>query len=121
MQDFDNNMPIYIQLIDRLQSQILSGKLSPGEKLDSVRGLADLYQVNPNTVQRSLADLESSGLIVSKRAVGKFVTEDVRLISAVREKHIDDEIRSMLEKLYKEGYTKEEIYSSLKKLLEVGK
>lgn len=119
MQAFDNNIPIYIQLIDRINSRILSGELPPGEKLDSVRALADMYQVNPNTVQRALSDLENTGLIVSKRAIGKFVTEDVRLINSVRDAHIDNEIRDLLEKLYSEGYTKEEIYNSIKKLLEV--
>lgn len=118
MQEFDNNIPIYIQLIDRIKTNILSGELSPGEKLDSVRTLADTYQVNPNTVQRSLSDLESSGLITSKRAVGKFVTEDVRLISTMKDKYLDDEIRNMLLKLYSQGYTKEEIYNSLKKVME---
>lgn len=119
MQTFDNNIPIYIQLIDRLNSKILSGEFSPGEKLDSIRTIADTYQVNPNTVQRALSDLEDTGLIVSKRAIGKFVTDDVRLINKIKEDHIDSEIKSLLEKLYSEGYTKEEIYNSLKKLLEV--
>lgn len=119
MQAFDNNIPIYIQLIDRINSRILSGNLRPGEKLDSVRALANTYQVNPNTVQRALADLEGTGLIVSKRAVGKFVTEDENLIKSVRDEHIDSEIKEILQRLYSEGYTKEEIYNSIKKLLEV--
>lgn len=85
--------------------------------MESVRSYAEMYEVNPNTVQRALSDLESTGLIYSKRAVGKFVTNDKKLINLIRERQIDVEIRNMLEKLYSQGYSKEEIYSSLKNLL----
>ncbi len=114
---FNTNLPIYIQLAEIIKSQIISGELSPGEKLESVRSYAEMYEVNPNTVQRALSDLESTGLVHSKRAVGKFVTSDSNLIGTIRERQIDVEIRNMLEKLYSQGYSKEEIYASLKNLL----
>ncbi|WP_304205638.1 GntR family transcriptional regulator [Peptostreptococcus russellii] len=117
MIEFNTNLPIYIQIAEFIRNQIISGELSPGEKLESVRSYAEMYEVNPNTVQRALSDLESTGLIYSKRAVGKFVTDDKKLINLIRERQIDVEIRNMLEKLYSQGYSKEEIYSSLKNLL----
>lgn len=117
MIEFNTNLPIYIQITEFIRNQIISGELSPGEKLESVRSYAEMYEVNPNTVQRALSDLESTGLIYSKRAVGKFVTNDKKLINLIRERQIDVEIRNMLEKLYSQGYSKEEIYSSLKNLL----
>lgn len=117
MIEFNTNLPIYIQITEFIRNQIISGELSPGEKLESVRSYAEMYEVNPNTVQRALSDLESTGLIYSKRAVGKFVTDDKKLINLIRERHIDVEIRNMLEKLYSQGYSNEEIYSSLKNLL----
>ena len=117
MIEFNTNLPIYIQIEEIIKSQIISGELSPGEKLESVRSYAEIYEVNPNTVQRALSDLESTGLIHSKRAVGKFVTDDKSLINLIKERQIDIEIRSMLEKLYSQGYSKEEIYTSLKNLL----
>ncbi|MBC2578053.1 GntR family transcriptional regulator [Peptostreptococcus russellii] len=117
MIEFNTNLPIYIQITEFIRNQIISGELSPGEKLKSVRSYAEMYEVNPNTVQRALSDLESTGLIYSKRAVGKFVTDDKKLINLIRERQIDVEIRNMLEKLYSQGYSKEEIYSSLKNLL----
>lgn len=117
MTEFDINIPIYIQIGEIIRNKILSGQLQPEEKLESVRTYAEIYEVNPNTVQRALSDLETTGLIYSKRAVGKFVTGDVGLINSYKEKQIDLEIRSMLEKLYSQGYTKEEIYNSLKNLL----
>ena len=117
MKEFDTNIPIYIQIAEIIRNQILSGELKSNDKLESVRTYADIYEVNPNTVQRALSDLETTGLIYSKRAVGKFVTEDSNLIRSYKEKQIDFEIRNMLEKLYSQGYTKEEIYTSLKNLL----
>lgn len=117
MIEFNTNLPIYIQITEFIRNQIISGELSPGEKLESVRSYAEMYEVNPNTVQRALSDLESTGLIYSKRAVGKFVTDNKKLINLIRERQIDVEIRNMLEKLYSQGYSKEEIYSSLKNLL----
>ena len=117
MIEFNTNLPIYIQITEFIRNQIISGELSPGEKLESVRSYAEMYEVNPNTVQRALSDLESTGLIYSKRAVGKSVTDDKKLINLIRERQIDVEIRNMLEKLYSQGYSKEEIYSSLKNLL----
>ena len=117
MIEFNTNLPIYIQITEFIRNQIISGELSPGEKLESVRSYAEMYEANPNTVQRALSDLESTGLIYSKRAVGKFVTDDKKLINLIRERQIDVEIRNMLEKLYSQGYSKEEIYSSLKNLL----
>ena len=117
MKEFDTNIPIYIQIAEIIRNQILSGELKSNDKLESVRTYADIYEVNPNTVQRALSDLETTGLIYSKRAVGKFVTEDSNLIRSYKEKQIDFEIRNMLERLYSQGYTKEEIYTSLKNLL----
>ncbi|WP_437130635.1 GntR family transcriptional regulator [Peptostreptococcus russellii] len=117
MQEFDTNIPIYIQIAEIIRNQIISGKLEPNQKLESVRTYADMYEVNPNTVQRALSDLELSGLVHSKRAVGKFVTDDSNLISSVRDKQIEIEIKIMLEKLYSQGYSKQEIYTSLKQLL----
>lgn len=117
MVEFDINLPIYLQIAEIICNDIISGKFSPGEKLESVRSFAEMYEVNPNTVQRALSDLESTGLIYSKRAVGKFVTEDSNMIHIIRERQIDIEIKNMLDKLYSLGYSKEEIYTSLKNLL----
>ena len=56
---FDNNIPIYIQLVDIIKTDIVSGKLSVGSRLPSVRELAFYYKVNPNTMQKALVELES--------------------------------------------------------------
>ena len=72
--------PIYAQLVERLQVQIVSGAYPPGGKLPSVRELAAVAEVNPNTMQKAFAELEKSGLIITQGTNGRVVTEDERLI-----------------------------------------
>ena len=78
---FDNNVPIYMQISKIIEIRIISGKYSPGERLPSVRDLAFILKANPNTVQRALVDLESTGLIYTERTNGKFVTTNSTLIN----------------------------------------
>ena len=82
---FDSNIPIYIQVMDYIKKEIVSGRLKPGDKVDSVRDLAMRFGVNPNTAQRSLAELEREGLLKSERTVGRFISENEELINLTRE------------------------------------
>ena len=74
--NLDNNMPIYLQLMDRIQRDIISGRYGPGDKLPSVRELAVEAAVNPNTMQKALSELERRGLVYSQRTSGRFITEE---------------------------------------------
>ncbi len=78
--EFDNNRPIYIQLLEDFKLKISSGEWKSGEKMDTVRNLAKIYGVNPNTVQRALQELEREGLAKSNRTSGRFITDDEKLI-----------------------------------------
>ncbi len=82
--NLDSDRPIYAQLLERIQLQIVSGIYAPGDKLPSVRELAAEASVNPNTMQKAFAELERSGLIVTKRTSGRFVTEDKNMIAQIR-------------------------------------
>ncbi len=82
--NFNENVPIYVQIIDKIKRFIISGEGKAGDRLPSVRELATQMQVNPNTVQKALVDLEESGLIYTERTNGKFITQDVVLIANVR-------------------------------------
>ncbi len=86
--DFKNGLPIYSQIIDAMISRIASGIYDPGEKLPSVRELAVDAGVNPNTMQRALAELESMGLLYTERTSGRFVTKDRQILDDLREKLI---------------------------------
>ena len=77
---FNNDKPIYLQLLENIRIEIVSGILKPGDRLLSVRELALKMKVNPNTLQKALAELENEGLIYTERTNGKFVTNDTNLI-----------------------------------------
>ena len=74
--DLKSDRPIYSQLIEQIQLKIVSGVYPAGSKLPSVRDMASDASVNPNTMQRALAELENEGLLYSQRTNGRFVTED---------------------------------------------
>ena len=88
--ELDADRPIYAQLVERIQKEIVSGKYQPGEKLPSVRDLAAVAAVNPNTMQKAFAELERSGLIVTQRTNGRTVTEDTELIR--RRSHVSEHL-----------------------------
>lgn len=77
--------PIYQQLVEKLTEQIVSGQLAAGEKVPPVRELAAQAGVNPNTMQRALAEMEREGLMFTNRTSGRYVTEDREMIGKVRE------------------------------------
>lgn len=83
--NFENDRPIYIQILEDFKIKISNGKWKSGEKIDSVRNLAKEYQVNPNTVQRALQELEREGLADGKRTLGRFVTDDNNLIVKLKD------------------------------------
>ena len=80
----DDTRPIWVQLADAFQARILSGEWEPGAKVPSVRELAIEMGVNPNTVQRSLASLDSRGLTLTERTAGRFVTTNADAINEAR-------------------------------------
>ena len=67
------NMPIYVQIMNRVREAIAAGELKPGDKIASVRDLAADFEVNPNTMQRALTELEREGLLLSERTQGRYV------------------------------------------------
>ena len=79
---FDMSRPIYAQIVERLKAKILAGVYPPGGHLDSVRDMAAAAGVNPNTMQRALAQLEAEGLVYTERTTGRFVTEDTALLES---------------------------------------
>ena len=78
------NMPIYVQIMNSVKEAIAAGEISPSERIPSVRELAQDFEVNPNTMQRALNELEREGLLVSERTAGRFVTDDTELIEELK-------------------------------------
>lgn len=73
--------PVYLQLIEQLELAIITGEYPPGEKIPGVRDLAAQAQVNPNTMQRALAELEARGLLETQRTAGRTVTSDTEKLA----------------------------------------
>lgn len=111
--NLDEGRPIYLQLVERIQMQIVSGQYGPGDKLPSVRELAAEAAVNPNTMQRAFSELEGSGLVVTQRTNGRNVTEDAQLIGDIRQRlarKTADEFYLKMEQL---GFTGKELLEFL--------
>ena len=101
---FDDKLPIYLQIIQILKADIARGKYQTGEKLPAVRELALTAGVNPNTMQRALAQLEAEGLVYTERTTGRFVTEDTALLEQLRDETARAMTAEYLEKMRGIGY-----------------
>ena len=112
---FSNDAPIYSQLIDQIQVGIVSGAFPPGERLPSVRDLATEAGVNPNTMQRALAELERDGLVYSQRTAGRFVTEDRTMIDSVKRSLAQRHIQAFWEAMTHLGYDREEVLALMRR------
>ena len=96
---FDTSRPIYAQIVERLKAKILAGVYPPGG-----RDLAAAAGVNPNTMQRALAQLEAEGLVRTERTTGRFVTEDTALLEKLRDETARAVTAEYLEKMRGIGY-----------------
>lgn len=113
----DNNKPVYIQLVEQLKMKIISGEIELNSKLDSVRSLAADAMVNPNTMQKALAELEREGFVYSKRTSGRFVTDNKELIEKERKNLVKENVKKTLDTLINLGYTNDEILSLVEEIL----
>ena len=114
----DDTRPIYLQLEDIIKSKIIAGIYKPGQKLPSVRELAAEAAVNPNTMQKALAELERSGLVYTQRTSGRYITEDTAIMQNLKHQLTHDLIYQFLEAMAHLGYTREE---SIQLLIEESK
>lgn len=114
--DFDPNLPIYIQVMEEIKKEIFTGKYIPGGKIASVRELALAYGVNPNTIQKALSELERTGILYSKRALGRFVSEDGNLISGLKKDVSFGKVRDFVEEMKELGFSKIEVIKMIEEL-----
>ena len=104
-EQFRSNLPIYLQLMERIKEQIVSGELQPGQRLMPVRELAQTFEVNPKTMQRALSELEREGLMYTERTAGRFITQDEQLIAQTREALAVGRVDSFLAQMRALGYS----------------
>ena len=116
--NLDSSRPIYLQIIERVQMDIITGRYQPGDKLPSVRDLAQEAAVNPNTMQKALSELERSGLIYPQRTSGRFITEDKELIHQMKKELAAAEVSAFVAHMKQLGITPEEIRQLLAETIE---
>lgn len=107
--NFKSNIPIYLQIIDEIKTNIITGALPLGSKLPSSRELALQYQINPNTAARVYNEMESIGLSYTRRGIGTFVTEDSGIIEKLKEEQVNQILSVLDEQLTGLGFTSDEI------------
>ena len=105
---FNNESPIYLQIVDAIKMQIAQGTLKPGDQVPAVRELAVTAGVNPNTMQRALSALDQDGLTITNRTSGRCVTEDVTKIEECRKDIAHKIVKQYIRDLEELGYNKED-------------
>lgn len=112
---FNSNRPIYQQIVDEIELRILNGTYEMGMRLPSVRDLAVTAAVNPNTMQRALAELEEMGLVTTQRNTGRTVTTDETAVSRARDCKADMLVETFMMQMQALGLSRKEVLERLAK------
>ncbi len=119
--EFNDDMPIYLQIIDIIKAKIASGELKPKEKLKSVRELALEAGVNPNTMQKAMTELERQGIVYSQRTSGRFISEGGEVMSNLKKELQQQYIEQFVENMKKLGIEPNETLNYLNDYLKNNK
>lgn len=115
---YQANVPIYLQIMMQFKRSIVAGEWQPGDRVPPVRELASTFEVNPNTMQRSLGELEREGILYSERTAGRFITRDASRIAALRAEMASRLVREFVHQFTQLGFTKQQIEQELAHYLE---
>lgn len=116
--ELKSDRPIYAQLVEMIELRIVSGIYKAGERLPAVRDMAAQAEVNPNTMQKALSELERKGLVYTQRTSGRFITEDESMIHKLRDLLAKMQIDDFLEKMDSLGFSKGETLRLLETVME---
>lgn len=111
-----SDRPIYMQLMEEIQLNIVSGRYKIGERLPAVRDMAAQASVNPNTMQKALSELERLELVYTQRTAGRFITEDEKIIKALKNRLATEQLTEFYEKLQRLGFNRAEIIALVEHL-----
>ena len=115
---FSSDKPVYLQISDRIVKRVLSGEYSVGEQIPTVRQIALEAAVNPNTVQHAFSELENEGLIISKGTLGRFVTEDIDVVTVCRRKMAEQLVREFVKNMEELSINKEDTINLIGEVME---
>ncbi|MGF7397962.1 GntR family transcriptional regulator [Thermoanaerobacterium thermosaccharolyticum] len=107
--EFNEKMPIYIQIMDMIKRDIATKKLNGGDKLPSVREMAETLKVNPNTVQRAYQELERENVTYTQRGMGTFITENTEKLASLKIEMAKEIVGSFVTSMRSLGFNSNEI------------
>jgi GntR family transcriptional regulator len=117
-QSFDDNKPIFLQIKDRIEDQIVNDQLKEHDQIPSTTQLVNFYKINHLTIAKGINLLVDAGIIYKKRGVGMFVAEGAKqkLLEQRKEMFVDQYMLPMLQEADKLGITEGEITKLIKQL-----
>lgn len=115
---FNENTPIYLQIVEKIKADIVAGKLKGGDKLPSVREIAESFKVNPNTVQRVFMELEREGVAYPQRGIGTFITEGDEIVEKLRSTQANKFTKRYVDEMRGLGMGSDEMIQCIKRILE---
>ncbi|WP_017754346.1 GntR family transcriptional regulator [Calidifontibacillus oryziterrae] len=118
--EFNNNLPIYIQIMNLLKTKIVSGEMNGGDKLPSVRDFSKELKVNPNTIQRAYQELEREELVFTQRGMGTFVTENINTINKLKRTMATEVVEQFFKEMKNLGFKQAEIKEIISNWFEEG-
>lgn len=113
--NFEEGRPIYSQIVEQMKIRIANGDFQPGDRIPPVREIAVEAGVNPNTMQRAMAQLEREGLLYSVRTRGRFVTEEESVLSELKQMLGRQYIQKMVESLEQLGMNDQDILQAVQR------
>lgn len=111
--DFEDNVPIYLQIVVLIKKRIIQGLLKPGDKIPSVRELAEEVKVNPNTISRAYQELERDKITETKRGMGTFISGDENMMEVIRSEFSASMVTRFIRDMRETGFSDEEILKLL--------
>ncbi|HKL79036.1 MAG TPA: GntR family transcriptional regulator [Mobilitalea sp.] len=115
--ELNSDKPLYLQIVEQIQAEIISGNYKPGDKLPSVRDLAVQATVNPNTMQKAMSELERIGLVYANRTSGRFITSDEAMVKQLKEEAVRRQIFDFFDRMKQLGFSQDETYELITNLL----
>lgn len=107
--DFNNQIPIYVQIMNLIKLDIVTKKLRGGDKLLSVREMSENLKVNPNTIQRAYQELEREGITYTQRGMGTFVNDDNDMVRRLKNEMASETINNFINGMKSLGFDGKEI------------
>lgn len=115
--DFDNRIPIYVQLKQAIRLAIATDKYPPGSQLPTVRQLAVQLKINANTVSRVYLELESEEVLTTRQGKGTFVRDRPEVNVSVKENNLNKIIDDVIIKASSLGFSSKELLKAIEKRL----